>query len=93
MKGNGLLIFAVIAVVLGASSVILLTQNINEKNITIKDKEQQITKLTAEKSSLVTKSQDLTKKLNTANTTVATTQDRLLKVEKELNLNLEHVFS
>ena len=33
MKGNGLLIFAVIAVVLGASSVILLTQNINEKNI------------------------------------------------------------
>ena len=88
MKGNGLLIFAVIAVVLGASSVILLTQNINEKNTTIKDKEQQITKLTAEKSSLVTKSQDLTEKLNTANTTVATTQDRLLKVEKELNLNL-----
>ena len=84
MKGNGLLIFAVIAVILGASSVILLTQNINEKNVVIKDKEQQITKLTEEKTTLITKSQNLTKKLDTANTTIATTQDRLLKVEKEL---------
>ena len=88
MKGNGLLIFAVIAVVLGASSVIILSKTINEKNTTIESKDKEITKLTEEKTSLESESKELTEQLNAATTKVATTQDRLLKVEKELNLNL-----
>ncbi|MEC9331188.1 MAG: hypothetical protein VX409_02025 [Verrucomicrobiota bacterium] len=88
MKGNGLLIFAIIAVVSGASSVIYFSQAITKKNTTIESKEKKITELTAAKTTLETKSQELTEKLKTANTKVATTQDRLLKVEKELNLNL-----
>ena len=93
MKGNGLLIFAVIAVVLGATSVIYLSQTITEKNTTIAEKnttiesrDKQITELTSEKTNLETE-------LKSANTKVATTQDRLLKVEKELNLNLSEYAS
>ncbi len=93
MKGNALLIFAVIAVVLGATSVIYLSQTITEKNTTIAEKnttieskDKQITELTSEKTNLETE-------LKSANTKVATTQDRLLKVEKELNLNLSEYAS
>ena len=63
MKGNGLLIFAVIAVVAGASSAIFLSQTITEKNSEIESKDKKITELTEVKNVLETKTNQLSQAL------------------------------
>ena len=88
MKGNGLLIFAVIAVVAGASSAIFLSQTITEKNLEIETKDKKITELTEVKNVLETKTNQLSQALSQANTKINTTQERLLELQEEHNLKL-----
>ena len=72
MKGKGLIIFAVIALLAGAGSAIFLSQIIKEKKAEITEKKAEITEkeekikgLESEKKTLVTAKDDLTKKLDT----------------------------
>jgi chromosome segregation ATPase len=65
MKGKGLIIFAVIALLAGAGSAIFLSQTIKEKEDVITKKEEKIKGLQSEKATLETAKADLTQKLDT----------------------------
>ena len=84
MKGKGLIIFAVFAVLAGAGSAVFLSQIIKEKETVITEKEEKIKGLETEKATLETAKADLTKELDKANTTLISTKTELS------NLTAEH---
>jgi chromosome segregation ATPase len=84
MKGNYTTILAVVALIAGAWMMIQLSKSnttISEQGDTITQNEKEIKELKTDKATLETTQADLTKKLNTANSTVSETQDALSKLE------------
>ena len=61
MKGKGLIVFAVFAVLAGAGSAIFLSKTIKEKEAIITEKEEKIEGLETEKATLETAKLNLTK--------------------------------
>ncbi len=83
MKGKGLIIFAVFAVLAGAGSAVFLSQIIKEKEAVITEKEEKIKGLETEKATLETAKADLTKELDEANTTLSSTKTELSDLTNE----------
>jgi chromosome segregation ATPase len=84
MKGNYTTIVAVLALIAGAWMMTRLSKSnttISEQGDTITQNEKEIKELKTDKATLETTQADLTKKLNTANSTVSETQDALSKLE------------
>ena len=83
MKGNGLIIFAVLAILMGASTAVYLTQTIKDKEAVIEAHEEKITGLQSAKASLEKDKEDLTVKLNTADSNLKSTKTKLSNLTNE----------
>ena len=94
MKGGGLLILAIVALIGGAVSVVYLSKankQITVHETTIEDQKGKIETLTQEKTTLEQNNAKLTDDLSQANTTITDTANRLLKANDEFTkLKSEH---
>ena len=84
MKGSGLLILAVVALIGGAVSVVFLSKantEIEEQQTTIANQKDQIDNLTLEKETITKKTTKLTQELT--KTTISETAERLLKANDD----------
>ena len=94
MKGGGLLILAVVALIGGAVSVVFLSKaktQVKEHEATIKTQKGKIDTLTKEKETLTANTTKLTQELTQAKSTITDTAERLLKANDDFTkLKSEH---
>ena len=83
MKGKGLIIFAVIAIFLGAGTAIYMSQKINEKEAVIEAQVDKITGLESAKATLETEKAALAVKLDTTTKTLSSTETKLSDLTNE----------
>lgn len=94
MKGGGLLILAVVALIGGAVSVVFLSKaktQVKEHEATIETQKGKIDTLTKEKETLTANTTKLTQELTQAKSTITDTAERLLKANDDFTkLKSEH---
>ena len=89
MKGGGLLILAVVALIGGAVSVVLLSKaktQVKEHEATIETQKGKIDTLTQKNTTLTQEKADLTTNLTQARDTITQTENRLLKLKDDFDV-------
>ena len=89
MKGGGLLILAVVALIGGAVSVVFLSKaktQVKEHEATIETQKGKIDTLTQKNTTLTQEKADLTTNLTQARDTITQTENRLLKLKDDFDV-------